>query len=164
MIIDQPQINGTAQGRTSLAVQRTTRPHYLYAHKAITQGLVGTGTDIVFNQVVASGLSLTSNTIVNLTGGKVYKITVNLMGLDFSLGTSGWVVFDVVNNATNAAEGASQAALFPQSSTTGETNNQLLDMILQPASNIGIKIRCTAANGTASIRGGFCSLTITEII
>lgn len=149
---------------SSLATQRTTRPHYISARKSFTQGLVSSGTDVTFDTVSASnGLSITSNTSISLTGGKVYLINASFAAQDFSNTTGGFITFTTVN-ASNTEILNHRAVLVPESFTGSQATNPTLTVIYAPVSNITIKFRCIGSNGTATLREDMTHFTITEII
>jgi hypothetical protein len=153
---------------TASFAQTRPTPRYISAVKGTQQDNLSLGTDVTFQNVVASnGLSLTGGTSVTLPSGSAWEINASFSAFVFSDASSGFLVFNIVDSANTILANSASVALIPValSGSVGMAfNTPTVNTIISPSVNTTVKFRCTQSSGTASVRQNLTHFTIKEII
>jgi hypothetical protein len=129
------------------------------------QSGVGSGVDIILNNVVAGNIPYNTTTgVVTLTAGKTYKLDSSLYFESFSSST-GVVIYSWVDATTNTQLVSSQSGyVLPVTHTAQAALNPSLTMIYTPSADQTIKLRGLAGGvGTASLWATRSSVTIQQL-
>jgi hypothetical protein len=128
---------------------------FIFATINGSQNSVQGNTNINFDLVKAgSGIAL-SNGIFTLKAGKTYELEGNLMAVNYSNTTGGYLSGQWVDASNNSSlAGSTVAELYPVSYTTTANNGiPIAKAVITPASDITVAFRILSSNGTAQIRG-----------
>lgn len=157
-------------------------PDYLNARRGGSdQAGIGLNNNVIYNFIGANrGIAyLADQGVAFLTRGKTYRISAHIGADTFSAGVNGSLTIQLVNGANiplgpqvlvpgTGPMDSPKAVLVPPTSTSDNTGITTIDFIYQVPTNAtldqtAVKMRCTAATGTATIRDGEGSLLIVEI-
>lgn len=126
------------------------------------QATIGANTDIILNDGAGTLLLNTTTGKITLKGGRTYRLTARLGFSTFSNATGGSVTYEWVKDTDNSALVANRAGLsIPPSNTAQVAGNGGTDVIYSPTADTVVKLRCTAAAGTASLDVGTSSVIVT---
>jgi hypothetical protein len=137
---------------------------YSYGVLAGDATLFGSGSNLTtWNIVASSGIAHTSG-VFTLTANKTYRISFAIAGATFSITNTGFLVIELVNSTTLASISANnRAIIIPPTSTANESSQPFVQMIYTPSTNESIRVRCTNAGGTATLRANFSNIVIEEL-
>ena len=139
----------------------TVNPAYIVVGLATSVGSFGLNQTIILDTVVGnvnSQVSYNSSTgVFTLTAGVTYDMSFTPSFISFTNLTGGFFCYDWVDATTNAlldASGIGTGTSIPVTETSGQIDNPTARIIYTPSTNQTVKLRCTNANGTATLRGG----------
>ena len=147
---------------------------YAHAKNSAQQAGVGAATNIVVDSDInIRGIVRPSTTAFELVPGKTYHLLAHGRFDTFSSGATGELTLRWVDDSnTNIPDpgtgpDATAALVLPTDNTGGASADQLVEAIYTvPASPVSartVKVRCTAATGTAVLPANGMSVSIVEI-
>ncbi len=140
----------------------TSQKEYLSVIRSADQAVTSVGQVLQFNSVLAGNIDYsTSNYSFLLKAGKVYKVTVS-PSFNFG-GDTRFISYRVTD--TNGTSIGPTGVCTALTSTIREAGGSSIDTILAPTSDTRYQVRCRGitVQSTATLRGGYGGLTVTEI-
>lgn len=142
-----------------------------YSGKSTAQTFTAAGQYLNLTQLLnntVSGNSITSaGNVINLKGGKTYKLTANIFPAftPNASATRSYATFNWVDGSGAAFANQNAAVLFAQSDNTNENIQHTAIAIVSPSSDIQAKLQLAtlAANNTLSMLDGLSSILVEEI-
>lgn len=143
--------------------------NYINVSNSVDVANLTTNSDLVFDvQVSRAGAvqyNPTTRVFSGLKSGKTYDLSAYFAFSSFSNTTNGYVVVQWVNSATNTTlPNIGKALLLPVNRGTNETIQSFAGGIFTAPSDMSVKLRIVASDGTATMRGqNFSSASIQEV-
>lgn len=125
-----------------------------------SQAAVAVNTDLVLNSAINGSLALdTATGIITLKAGRTYKLEAGLAFDTFSDATGGVLTVQWVDSA-NAALFTSKAVCKPTGNTVASNNAPYTGGVYKALVDTAVKLRVTAATGTAALIVGGASVSV----
>lgn len=143
--------------------------NYINVSNSVDVANLTTNSDLAFNVQVSSAGAIqynpTTGVFSGLKSGKTYDLSAYFAFSSFSNTTNGYVVVHWVNSATNTTlPNIGKALLLPVNRGTNETIQSFAGGIFTAPSDMSVKLRIVASDGTATMRGqNFSSASIQEV-
>jgi hypothetical protein len=137
----------------------------MFTSSSDTSGVTTSTVLPIFGSTVynnASGVSVTSATVVTLQAGKTYKLNASLFSGDYSLTADGIGTFRFYN-ITAAAYTGSQISIYPGPTAANRSQQPLCQAIIAPSVTTTVSLICNVANGTFSVFSAYSFVSIEEI-
>lgn len=138
---------------------------YLMARRNTTDQTLGTGTDLIFNQNVASsGITYdTATGIATLAANKTYLLSADCAWYGFSDTVTGFVDYSWVDSTNTIIAGAQRGVVLPVNRNATESFVSQTRVIITTTASTTVKVRCVSGSGTAAMRANYSSMVITEL-
>lgn len=125
------------------------------------QATVGANTDLILNDGTGNGIALNTTTgVITLKGGYTYELRAALGFSTFSNTTGGTLTVEWVGGDNVALVASRAAVITPTTSTVASNSNPMTAIFFTATADIQVKLRCTAATGTATLDIGNSTVTV----
>ncbi|HYF05017.1 MAG TPA: tail fiber domain-containing protein [Patescibacteria group bacterium] len=136
---------------------------YVFATKSSDQTGVGANIDITWQNYSGSISNGGSATTFSLTAGKTYELTASLKMDSYSNTTTGNISYQWVDSTNTPLPNQKVGSVDPVTNTGANSLQPTATVIYTPSVNTLVKLRVTAANGTASVNNLASFAKITQI-